>query len=34
MNVGEGRFTDIEKNKNVSFFLVFRDTRNMIEFLV
>lgn len=34
MNVGEGRFTDIEKNKNVLFFLVFRDTRNMIEFLV
>lgn len=32
MNVGEDRFTDIEKN--VSFFLVFRDTRNMIEFLV
>lgn len=32
MNVGEGRFIDIEKN--VLFFLVFRDIRNMIEFFV
>lgn len=32
MNVGEGRFIDIEKN--VLFFLVFRDIRNMIEFFM